>query len=77
MRILAAALLCAVTLTPSMPAYAGDTKEAKPPKPKKICKSETLTSSRMPKRTCKTQEQWDAEALRKDGQDIKLKADQT
>lgn len=32
---------------------------AKPAKPKKICKSIAVTGSRLGKRECKTQEQWE------------------
>lgn len=66
MRSLIAAMLVAAVLTPAAPALAGD-KDSKPPKAKKICKTQELTGSRMPKRTCKTQEQWDAEAERNNG----------
>ena len=33
--------------------------EAKPKKPKKICKAVTVTGSRLGKRECKTVEQWE------------------
>ena len=35
------------------------TKPKKPKKPKKICKSIAVTGSRLGKRECKTQEEWD------------------
>jgi curli biogenesis system outer membrane secretion channel CsgG len=35
------------------------TTAAKPAKPKKICRSDADTGSRLKTRTCKTQEQWD------------------
>lgn len=37
------------------------TTTAKPAKPKKICRSDVNTGSRLKGRTCKTQEQWDAQ----------------
>ncbi|MEI4508192.1 hypothetical protein WBQ88_12675 [Sphingopyxis sp. CCNWLW253] len=40
-------------------APAPTTAAAKPAKPKKICRSEADTGTRMKTRTCKTQEQWD------------------
>lgn len=36
------------------------TQPAKPEKPKKICKTTKMTGSNLGRRTCKTQEQWDA-----------------
>jgi hypothetical protein len=40
---------------------------AKPKKAKKICRSTDQSYTRMPTRTCKTQEQWDAEDGRRNG----------
>ena len=57
--------LVASLLVIAAPALAAVQNEQAPPKPaktKKICKSETeRTESRMPRRTCKTVEQWDEE----------------
>lgn len=38
------------------------TSEAKPAKPKKICRSQKNTGSRLGSRICKTQEEWDGQA---------------
>ncbi len=42
-------------------APAPTTNTAKPAKPKKICRTDVNTGSRLKGRTCKTQEQWDAQ----------------
>lgn len=42
-------------------APAPTTTTAKPAKPKKICRTDVNTGSRLKGRTCKTQEQWDAQ----------------
>ncbi|WP_447762148.1 hypothetical protein [Sphingopyxis panaciterrae] len=36
--------------------------QVKPKKPKKICRANGATGTRMKSSTCKTQEEWDAEA---------------
>jgi hypothetical protein len=46
--------------------------DAKPVKPKKICRSDTQdTGSRITRKVCKTQEQWEAAV---DGQEVQSKA---
>ena len=57
--VLSLALSAAAPETTASPAPA--TTAAKPPKPKKICRSEADTGTRMKTRTCKTQEQWDSQ----------------
>jgi hypothetical protein len=37
-------------------------KPAKPPKEKKICKADRMSTSRIPKKTCKTQAEWEGRA---------------
>jgi hypothetical protein len=61
---LAIALFAAASSTSATPADrpAADAPvvtEAKPVKPKKVCKSIAVTGSRLGKRECKTQEQWE------------------
>jgi hypothetical protein len=56
------ALLSALILV-TAPAFASETptqEPTAPAKPKKICKSEQLTTSRMPVRVCKTAAEWGA-----------------
>ncbi|MGN6620693.1 MAG: hypothetical protein ACTHKR_06490 [Sphingomonas sp.] len=51
----------AITALLTSPAVAGQQdKDAKPPKEKKICRSEQTTGSYLPKRTCHTAEEWKA-----------------
>lgn len=38
---------------------AGAEKAAKPPKEKKICKADRMSTSRIPKKICRTQAEWD------------------
>jgi len=57
-------LLCAVaafSAVAASPALAGDDPKSapEPVKEKKVCKSDNRTGSIMPKRTCRTQEEWD------------------
>lgn len=40
-------------------ATAAGEKPAKPPKEKKICKADRMSTSRIPKKICKTQAEWD------------------
>ena len=52
--------LCAVAAFSAVavsPALANDSPE--PVKEKKVCKSDNRTGSIMPKRTCRTQQEWD------------------
>ena len=62
---LAILLLAAASPNISAPADGATTAEGsasaqtKPKKPKKICKSIAVTGSRLGKRECKTQEEWD------------------
>jgi hypothetical protein len=45
--------------------------ETKKPKPKKICKTDPrVTGTRIAKRVCKTEEEWNA---KEDGQDLTIK----
>lgn len=37
------------------------TSEAKPPKPKMVCRANKSTGSRLKSRVCKTQEEWDGQ----------------
>lgn len=55
--VLSLALSAAAPETAAEPAPA--TTAAKPEKPKKICRSDVNTGSRLKGRVCKTQEQWD------------------
>ncbi|MGH6697418.1 hypothetical protein [Sphingopyxis sp.] len=52
-------------------AAAPTTTTAKPAKPKKICRSDADTGSRLKTRTCKTQEQWDNQQ-RDVGNDVRI-----
>lgn len=58
-------LVLSLALSAAAPAAADapapTTTTAKPAKPKKICRSDANTGSRLKGRTCKTQEQWDAQ----------------
>ncbi|KTE21765.1 hypothetical protein ATE67_03660 [Sphingopyxis sp. H050] len=58
-------LILSLALSASAPeaaeAPAPTTATAKPAKPKKICRTDVNTGSRLKGRTCKTQEQWDAQ----------------
>ena len=60
MRTLTGLALAGTVL--AMPALAGqhDDKGQNPPKEKKICRSESVTGSIMPRRTCHTAAQWAA-----------------
>jgi hypothetical protein len=51
---LSAAPADSVAATPTTPVA------AKPEKPKKICRADGTTGSRLKSRICKTQEEWDA-----------------
>jgi len=42
-------------------------KPARPVKPRKICREDESANSRMPTRTCHTQEEWDALAAKQRG----------
>jgi hypothetical protein len=57
-------LSLALSATSPEPAAAtpAPTTQVKPKKPKKICRSNGATGTRMKSSTCKTQEEWDAEA---------------
>lgn len=55
--VLSLALSAAAPEAATSPAPA--TTAAKPPKPKKICRTDADTGTRLKTRTCKTQEQWD------------------
>jgi hypothetical protein len=56
-----ALLLAAPVIAAPADGSAAAPQPAQPPvKAKKICKQEETTGSIMPKRTCKTQEEWDA-----------------
>ena len=56
-------LLLSLALSTSTAEPATDAKPAasKPAKPKLICRSEESSRGRIPKRVCKTQEEWDAQ----------------
>jgi len=58
--ILSLALAATAADTPATE-NASTTQPAKPEKPKKICKSMTMTGSNVGRRICKTQDQWNAE----------------
>ena len=65
--VLAAALFAAAepAAAPAEPAAAAAAKPEKAEKAKKsglVCRNEPVVGSRMPTRTCMTQEQWDARA---------------
>lgn len=52
-------------------------KPAKPAKPRKICRSDDDANSRMPRRTCHTQAEWDAlDARARGNRDIPNRATQ-
>lgn len=55
-----ALLLLAASPEVSADTPAADTTQAKPTKPKKICRSGGATGSRLPSKICKTQAEWDA-----------------
>jgi hypothetical protein len=57
LNLLAAA--AAATLLIGGPAVAGPEKAAKPPKEKKICKADRMSTSRIPKKICRTQAEWE------------------
>lgn len=44
------------------PEPATTTTTAKPPKPKKICRNDDNTGSRLKKKTCRTQDEWNNQA---------------
>ena len=50
--------LISALITVTSPALAFEPPAHAPAKPKKICKSEQLTTSRMPVRVCKTAAEW-------------------
>lgn len=58
-------IILSLALSAAAPEAAGTpaptTTAAKPAKPKKICRTDVNTGSRLKGRTCKTQEQWDAQ----------------
>jgi hypothetical protein len=56
--LLAASVSDNATASVSTTAEAPAPAEAAPEKPKKICKSTTMTGSRVGSRVCKTKEQW-------------------
>ena len=60
--LLAAPLVSVAAEEPAQGQAAGEAKEAKKAKPKKICKTVANTGFRTGARKCKTQEEWDAEA---------------
>ena len=67
LRFASAALLVSAVLVSSVPASADQNGNAQPQAQrvgvdpqKKICREEVHTGSIMPKRTCKTQAEWDA-----------------
>ena len=51
----------------SADATSAQAREAKPEKAKKICRAIEVTARRVPKRECKTEAEWDAEARRDSG----------
>jgi hypothetical protein len=59
---LAAAATPPATTTPAIPAQPSAQAAPAPPKEKKICTSETVSGSIMPKRVCRTQSEAAAEA---------------
>lgn len=71
-----ALILAAGAASMTVSATAADEQAAQPSakkaKPKKICKtSDKITGSRIAKRTCKTQEEWE---IGEDGQEIGVKS---
>lgn len=62
MNLLAAV---AATLLIGGTAIAGE-KAAKPPKEKKICKADRMSTSRIPKKICKTQAEWEGRGSQED-----------
>jgi hypothetical protein len=75
MKIHALALLLAVSTTAAVAAEGNGAPApttVKKEKPKKICKNDNrLTGTRISKRICKTQEEWDKDV---DGQDVGIKS---
>lgn len=64
-------LLAAVAATllaggTAVAADAGQAKPAKPAKEKKICKADRMSTSRIPKKICKTQAQWEGRGSQED-----------
>lgn len=58
-------LMLSLTLAAAAPEAATQppaTSEVKPEKPKKICRANKSTGSRIKGRICKTQEEWDGQA---------------
>ena len=58
--LLSLALAASAAEKPAADSATTTTQPAKPAKPKKICKSVKMTGSNLGRRTCKTQDQWDA-----------------
>jgi hypothetical protein len=56
--VLPALCLAAPVLAQTDAAPAPAAKPAKAPKPKKVCREQDFTGSRMPQRTCHTEQEW-------------------
>lgn len=79
MRLIAAGLFASLVLAVPASAQtanpsATETKEAKPEKPKKICRSIEVTGQRIPRRECKTETEWSGETVRDSNEDLRLKS---
>ncbi len=72
MRLIAAGLLASLIFTAPASAQTAppqvEAQEAKPAKPKRVCRSIELTGQRVPKRVCKTEAEWAGDSVR-DGQE--------
>ena len=61
MLTLVLSLALAAAAAPETASQAQTTSEAKPPKPKMVCRANKSTGSRLKGRICKTQEEWDGQ----------------
>ena len=61
MLILALSLALSAAAAPEAAASPPATNEAKPAKPKMVCRADRSSGSRLKNRICMTQEQWDAQ----------------
>jgi len=62
-----AALLLSAGVPDAQPVTTAEPAQPPAAKPKKICRSEVGTGSILPKRTCLTQQEWDARARATEG----------
>lgn len=80
MRLIAVALFASLAIAVPASSQTADSSaapaDAKPAKAKKICRSIQVTGQRIPRRECKTEEEWaNIDAARDDLEGVRLRID--